>query len=150
MTTRRGRRRYLRFVVVALAVTAALAALGWIPTQRRAGSEALPALLAGCAVSLVAALASALMLQRVDPGGRLRDGVASGPEAARAMTAGLQAMGVRLLVILALGSAVGLADIVPLEPFLIWMVISYLALLPVETHFALIDVGDGVRAGNND
>jgi len=145
MTSRRGERRYLRFAALALAVTVALAALGWIPTLRRAGSEALPALLAGCAVSLAAALVGGWVLQRADPGSRLRGAAVQGPEAAQAMVAGLQAMGVRLLVLAALGTAVGLADVVPLEPFLIWMVISYLALLPVETRFALVDVGQDTK-----
>lgn len=149
MTSRRGERRYLRFAALALAVTVALAALGWIPTLRRAGSEALPALLAGCAVSLAAALVGGLVLQRADPESRLRGAAARGPEAAQAMVAGLQAMGVRLLVLAALGTAVGLADVVPLEPFLIWMVISYLALLPVETRFALVDVGQGTKRGTD-
>jgi len=149
MTVSPGRRRYLRFAVLALAVTAVLAALGWIPTLRRAGPEALPALLAGCAVSLAAALVGGLVLKQADPGRRLRDGVASGPEAAQAMTAGLQAMGVRLLVLLALGVAVGFAELVPLKPFLTWMVISYLALLPIETRFALIDVERDTKRGTS-
>lgn len=145
MTTRRGKRRYLRFAALALAVTVGLAALGWIPTLRRAGAEALPSLVAGCAVSLAAALVGGLVIHRADPASRLGGASAQGPAAAQAMVAGLQAMGVRLLVLAGLGTAVGLANVVPLEPFLLWMVISYLALLPVETRFALIDVKQGTK-----
>lgn len=132
--------RYRRFAALAVAVIVALAALGWIPTLRRAGSEALPALLAGCAVSLAAALVSGRVLYRADPWHRRLGAGASGTEATQTVAAALQAMGVRLLILVGLGAVVGLAGWVPLKPFLVWTAISYLALLPVETRFALIDV----------
>lgn len=132
--------RYRRFVMLAVTVTVALAALGWIPTLRRAGSEALPALVAGCAVSLAAALVSGRMLYRADPWHRRLGVGASGTEATQTVAAALQAMGVRLLLLVGLGAAVALTGWVPLKPFLVWTAISYLALLPVETRFALIDV----------
>jgi len=150
MTTSLSGRRYLRFALLALAVTAGLIALGWIPTLRRAGAEALPSLIAGCTVSFAAGLAGGLVLKLADPESNLTTGAARSAAAAWAMTAGLQAMGVRLLVLVALGSAIGFADMVPLEPFLLWMVISYLALLPVETRFALIDVSRGANDTSRD
>lgn len=132
--------RYRRFVMRAVTVIVALAAVGWIPTLRQVGSEALPALLAGCAVSLAAALVSGRVLYRADPWHQRLGAGASGAEATQTVAAALQAMGVRLLLLVGLGAAVGLAGWVPLKPFLVWTAISYLALLPVETQFALIDV----------
>jgi len=130
--------RYGRFAAWALGVTVALAALGWIPTRRWGGEEALAGLIAGCLVSLTAALIGGLMILRAERGAERSVSEAGGHETgAQPLFAGLKAMGVRLLVLLGLGTTVALSGAVGLKPFLLWLGGSYLVLLPVETRYAL-------------
>jgi len=129
----------LKFAGLCLAVTVAAGAVGWIPTVRRAGPEGAVALLAGCGVSLAAALIGGLVIARVPgttPQGSGVQGSAlqAGPQA---LFATLGAMGVRLVLVLGLGTAVALSGAVAVKPFLLWMGLSYLALLPGETRYAL-------------
>lgn len=146
--------RYLRFAGLSVAVIALLAALGWIPTRRWAGAEAIPALLVGCGVSLAAALVGGLVIVRTEAKGRTGaeagsrgTSAAAGPQA---LFSALKAMGLRLVVLLGLGVATALSGAVALKPFLLWTGISYLALLPVETRYALAAVADEVPAPGPD
>lgn len=137
-TPRVGDPRFPRFAGLAVGLTAGVALVGWIPTVRQAGSEALAALLAGCAVSLLAGLAGGWVLLRSE-----RSKVEGGEverDASQAVVTALRAMGLRLLVLVGLGAAVGFLSAVPSTPFLVWLAISYLILLPLETRYALMDV----------
>ena len=147
--------RYLRFAGLSLAVMALLVALGWIPTRRWAGAEAIPALLVGCGVSLAAALVGGLVIVRTGANGRagaeaagaeVGSRGASGAEGPQALFSALKAMGLRLVVLLGLATAAALSGAVALKPFLLWTGISYLALLPVETRYALAAIADEVPA----
>lgn len=121
-------RRALGYGMLAVVVVLALAALGYVPTRRLGGVEAIPALWAGCLVSLLASMAGALPFfvargKEMSPHGRLNRI--------------LGAMAVRLAVVLLLGAAVALSGFFALRPLLLWIAGSYMALLAVETLMAL-------------
>lgn len=126
------RSRYLRFVGVSVVTVAALALLGWIPTRRWAGDAGGPAVFVGCGISLVAALGSGWVIVRA----------ADRSEQPPALAA-FGAMGLRLGVTVILVLAVALIGAVPVEPLLIWVGVSYLALLALETRFAVSLMGEG-------
>lgn len=126
--TRTPAAEYLRFLAWGLAAVTAAALLGFVPTRRLGGEEALRSMIGGC---LVGWLASALggipvLLSRgkpVAPAGRLQAMLAS--------------MGLRFGVVLALGAAAAFSGWFGLKPLLLWIGISYLALLAVDTWYAV-------------
>ena len=126
---------YLRFLAWAVAVAAAVALLGWLPTRWLGGDEAIPAMLAGCAVS---ALASALggvpiaLSRGAGPAGSTPAAVA----AAR-MAALLKAMSVRFVAVAVLATIAILSGRFGRVPFLMWVAVSYAAELVVDTRYAL-------------
>jgi hypothetical protein len=117
---------YLRFLAwtVALAVTIAL--LGYLPTKRWGGEGAVRAMLAGCGVGGVAsALGGVPVLLFAGTGG------ASGASGV------LAAMAVRFAAALGLSLAAALSGEFARGPLLIWVAISYMVLLTVDTRYAL-------------
>jgi hypothetical protein len=108
---------YLRFVAWALAAVVLVAALGFVPTRRLGGPGALASMMAGCAVGWAA---SAL--------GGIPVALGRGRAAS---------MGLRFGVVLALGAAAAFSGWFSLKPLLIWIAISYLALLAVDTWYAV-------------
>lgn len=140
--------RYLKFAGLCLAATVAVGTVGWIPTVRRAGPEGAVALLVGCGVSLAAALIGGLVIARV-PGSTSQGNNVSGSTghaAPQALLATLAAMGARLVLVLGLGTAIALSGAVAVKPFLLWMGLSYLALLPGETRYALMAAAETTPA----
>lgn len=117
---------YLRFLVWATVVTAAVALLGYLPTQRLGGEDAIPAMVAGCVVGLLAALAGGVPVAL---------GRGAGPGAAHQTT--MLAMAVRFVAALALGLAVALSGLFAVRPLLVWIAIAYVALLVVDTWYAV-------------
>lgn len=117
---------YLRFLMWALAAAAALALLGWVPTRRLAGSEGLSALVAGCGVGLLASLVGGIPVAL---------GRRAGPGAGYSMT--MASMAVRLAVVAALGLAAALSGAFEIAPLLLWVAISYMGLLVVDTWYAV-------------
>ncbi len=126
---RRPLRRFLGFFCLLTLVTLALAVLGWPPTRRLAGEGSLRAMLAGIAVSFAASI-----------GGGLPILVAERRRGSAAIRDSLASLAARLLLVLAGALYVLLLGAVAKAPFLIWVAISYLLLLP-------IDVGYVVRGG---
>jgi len=119
-------RRYLRFLVLAIAIVLALVALGFQPTRRLAGEVGLPAMVAGCLISLAAALLA---------GGLL---VAAAPTTPHArMQSAFLAMLVRLAVVIALGAAAVFSGVFSRTPLLFWLATSYVVLLPLEVKLAI-------------
>ncbi|MFO0973878.1 MAG: hypothetical protein U1A27_10635 [Phycisphaerae bacterium] len=101
---------------------AVLLAAGWLPTVRVAGAGGLFGLWAGVGTSFAASLAAAGVLVSVrsaDPRAR--------------QLAAFGAMGVRMVLTLAVFATLVLTDIVPRRPLAVWTGVSYLALLAVET-----------------
>jgi hypothetical protein len=125
---------YLRFLAWVVAVTAIVALLGVLPTRRLGGDGALPALFAGCVIGI---LASAL--------GGIPLALAAGKPAAARMPAVLGAMLLRLTAVAAFGAAAVLSGRFARGPLLLWIAISYAALLVVDTRYALHGQG-----GNGD
>jgi hypothetical protein len=117
---------YLRFLVWATVVTAAVALLGYLPTQRLGGEEAIPAMVAGCVVGWLAALAGGVPVAL---------GRRAGPGAAHQTM--MLAMAVRFVAALALGLAVALSGLFAVRPLLVWIAIVYVALLVVDTWYAV-------------
>jgi hypothetical protein len=124
-TTRSG--RYARFLSLAVAVVLGLCAVGWLPTRRLAGPDAVVAMGVGCVISLMsAALAGWLLI------------VVSGETPEARMQRGFLAMVVRLAVVVVLGAAAALSGEVARQPLLFWIGIAYVALLPLEVKLAIL------------
>lgn len=119
-------RRYARFLVLAAVVVGALLGVGFLPTRRLAGSDALPAMVAGALISLTGAALAGWALVAVR---------ATTPT--MRMQLAMRAMVVRLVVVLALGVAMALSGLVARTPLLFWIAASYVALLPLEVKLAL-------------
>src|SRR5262245_12025173 len=111
--------RYARFVAVAVAIVLGLAAIGFQPTRRLAGEAALGSMAAGCIVGLVSAGLAGLLLVLVD---------AETPVAR--MQRAFLAMAIRLAAAVLLALAAGLTGEFETRPLLIWIAVTYLALLP--------------------
>lgn len=119
---------YLRFLAWVVAVTAALALVGWVPTRRLGGEDAIPAMLAGCAVGILASALGGVPIA-------LAGGARGGP-AAR-MQALLLSMAIRLGAVVILAVAAVLSGWFPRAPLLLWVAISYVVQLVVDTRYAL-------------
>lgn len=124
--------RYLRFLLAAAAVSLALGALGWA-TVSRSGSEAVAAMLAGIAVSALASVLGALPLLAAGPG--------TAPDRRASMA--LAAIGLRLLLAVVLGGLAFASGLFLVRTLLFWLAVSYLALLALDTYFALAVLRDG-------
>jgi hypothetical protein len=119
---------YLRFLAWGIGTTVAAALVGWIPTRRLAGEDALPALIAGCVIALLASAIGALpvVLARNRP-----DAVRRGPVAALAST------GLRVAVTVVLGAVAVLSGWFAVRPLVVWIAVAYGVLLVVDTRYAL-------------
>ena len=121
-----GSRRYVRFLGLAVGLIVALCAVGYLPTRRLSGSDAVGAMLAGCGISLVAAALAGWLLTALG---------AATPEAR--MQRGFLAMVVRLAVVIVLGLAAALSGEFARTPLLFWMATAYVVLLPLEVRLAI-------------
>jgi hypothetical protein len=121
-----GSRRYLRFLGLAVGLIVALCAVGYLPTRRLSGADAVGAMVAGCGISLVAAALAGWLLTAVG---------AETPEAR--MRRGFLAMVVRLAVVIVLGLAASLSGEFARAPLLLWMATAYVVLLPLEVRLAI-------------
>ena len=128
MVERQGRQRAVGSGVVrhllcwAGLPLAAVVVVGAWPTWRLAGGAGLTAMGVGSAISLIGALAGSLVSVA---------GMARRPELAGYMT--MAAASVRFGVALVLAAAVALIGLLDVAALLLWVVISYLALLGGET-----------------
>jgi hypothetical protein len=140
MTAPRSRAagEYLRFLGWAVAVTLAVALLGYAPTRRLGGEAALLGLVAGCGIGLVAAAAGALPIAR-----------ARGAAPAAQYRALAAAIGLRFGLTVALALAAALSGRLERPALLVWVAIGYMALLVVDTRFAWKMVGPGARGNES-
>ena len=127
MATTSRSSRYARFLTVAVAIVLVLCAIGWVPTRRLAGADAVAAMLAGCAISLISAAVAGWLLIVVG---------AETPEAR--MQRGFLAMVARLAVVVVLGMAAALSGELARQPLLFWIGTAYVALLPLEVKLAIL------------
>jgi hypothetical protein len=127
VTTTSRSRRYARFLGLAVAIVIGLCAIGSVPTRRLAGSAAVTAMFAGCAISLLSAALAGWLLIVID---------VETPEAR--MQRGFLAMVVRLVVVIVLGIAAALSGEFARQPLLFWMAAAYVVLLPLEVRLAIL------------
>ena len=118
---------YLRFSGWALAAATGAALLGYLPTLRLGGEGALPAMIAGCAVGFLASLAGGVPVALAR----------RSPQPAVRSQALMASMAVRFGVVLALGLAAALSGLFERGPLLVWIAVSYMALLVVDTWYAV-------------
>ncbi len=117
---------YFRFVAVALGVTAALVGVGYWPTKNLGGAEAVPSMLAGCGVSVLGSIIGGIPIARAR-GGRPQN----------MLTTVLMSTAVRLAIVMVLAVAAAWSGFFQRGPLLIWVAISYMILLVVDTIFAV-------------
>ena len=127
---------YLRFVAWVAGVAALIALVGALPTRRLGGDEAIPAMLAGCAIGALASAAGGIPIAR-----GARRGSAIDPAGSLAAT--MTSMALRLAVVIVLGTAAVLSGELARKPLLLWIAISYMALLAVDVQYALRSQGTG-------
>ena len=118
--------RYLRFLGMAAAITAALCVVGILPTRRLAGDSGVPGMFAGCAIGLISAAFAGLLIVAV-PG--------DSPEAK--LKRSFMAMMARFAAVVVLGSAAVMSGMFAISPLLLWIAVVYVALLPLEVRIAL-------------
>ena len=124
--TRSATSLYTRFLGMAVAVIAALCVVGIVPTRRLAGDEGLQGMFAGCAIGFISAASAGLMLVTV---------TGDSPEAK--LKRSFLAMVARLAAVVVLGVAAVLTGMFAISPLLLWIAITYMALLPLEVRLAL-------------
>ncbi len=118
---------FLRLATTLILASGALAALGWFPTQNLGGASGIRAMLAGIGVSLAASLLGILPVLRSRSGGN----------ASQEMVTLLGGTSLRMAVALGLSLVVVLGSEIARKPFLVWVGISYLALLPIDILLTL-------------
>ena len=123
--TSRPLRLYARSLLLMLAAAGVVVALGYLPTKRVAGVEGVTAMLAGCAITMIASAVGAIPIAVV--AGR-PSGVT--PQVIMSATA------VRLVGVALLAVAAALSGLFERGPLLIWVALSYLAQLAVDTWSA--------------
>jgi hypothetical protein len=118
--------QYARFLALAGAVVLLLGGVGYVPTRRLAGHEAISAMAAGCAISLAGAAMAGWLV------------VATPAETAVArMQRAFLAMTVRLAIVVVLGVAAVLSGAFAPMPLLFWLATTYVVLLPLEVKLAI-------------
>lgn len=116
----------LRALALVALVAGAMIAIGYAPTKRVGGPEAVSAMLAGCAVSVIGSVAGMVPLA-----------VAWRASMRRTVRAVLMAMVFRFVVVLGLALSLGLSGWFARAPLLVWVAISYVVLLVVDTIHAV-------------
>lgn len=128
MTTagRRAAAGYLRFLAWSVALVAIAFAVGYLPTRAWVDGLARRAMLAGCAIGLLASWLGAIPVALA---------------AARGSVGGQQvvfgAMALRLFLVLALVLPAAFSGWFARAPLLVWVAVSYAVLLTVDTQYAL-------------
>lgn len=116
---------YSRFLAQAAGIVGGLLVLGYLPTVRVAGEAAIPAMVAGGVLSLIASLAGSVPIWR-----------ARNKSPQETLPSMLGSIVLRLAVAIVLAVAVVLCRWFATKPLLIWMAISYVGLLVADVHYA--------------
>jgi hypothetical protein len=125
-SSRRAAAGYLRFLAWTAGVAIIALALGFLPTRRLAGDGGPPAMLAGCAIGVLASWLGAVPVALAGAGGK------------KGAPPILAAMALRFVVVLALALPAALSGRLARGPLLVWVAISYIVLLAVDTRYALV------------
>ena len=116
----------MKFLALTLGTTVTVMILGYMPTIRLAGEDAISSMVAGCCISLVASVIGVIpvILARRSRSGNV-------PMSILASTV------LRFFVALVLALTVALSDWLKTTPLLIWVSVSYLVLLFADTFYAV-------------
>ncbi len=120
-----GKAPYWRFLVLAVGIVAALIALGHVPTQRLAGEDGLAAMVAGCGISVLAALFGTVPVM-----------LARGLAASQTVPAIMLSIVFRLVAVLILGVAAAVSGWFEPTPLFIWLILSHAFLQIAEIRLA--------------
>lgn len=117
---------FARYAGVGCIAVGLIAGLGYVPTIRIAGPEAIGSMLAGCGVSLAAGCvgAAALVWCTTRP-------------ASEAALAVLVSTALRFMTVLLLVIPVALSGFVDRNVFVVWVAVSYLPMLMLDTFVAV-------------
>lgn len=127
---------FWRFFAETVLATASAGVVGVAPTLVLAGRGALPSLVAGCGIGLLAGLLGAVPIAVL----------AAASPVLRAQAV-LIAMAVRLPAALLLGALAAVSGRFERAPLLVWVAIGYAVQLIVESRYAIRTLGgDGLRA----
>ena len=121
---------YARLVLASLGTALAVGILGYYPTLRIAGADGVTAMCAGIGVSVVAGCVGAIPI-----------GLAGQGDPTRVPQAILTATAVRFLVVMAITVSVVFSGWFERAALGLWIGISYLAMLLVDTLYAVRVVG---------
>jgi len=118
--------RYVRFLALAALVVGVVLAIGYQPTRRVAGSDAIAAMFAGGAIGFGGAALAGIVLVLTDP-----------KTPVDRMKAVFFAMAVRVVIAIVGGAAAILSGSLARSPLLFWLAASYVVLLPLEVKLAI-------------
>jgi len=124
---RRAAAGYLRFLAWSVGLVALAFAVGYLPTRAWVDGVARRAMLAGCAIGLLASWLGAIPVA-----------LAAARESKGGQQVVFGAMALRLLVVLALVLPAALSGWFARGPLLVWVAVSYTVLLAVDTRYALV------------
>ena len=119
-------RRFLGFVCLLLVISSVLVLLGWPPTRRWAGSDGVRAMLAGASVSWIASVIGGLPVLIAGLRGRTTQ-----------VQQIIGSLAIRFLLVLLGTFYVLLSGLAAKTPFIVWIGISYLLLLPIDVWYVL-------------
>jgi integral membrane sensor domain MASE1 len=119
---------YLRFLAWVVGAAVLIALVGALPTRRLGGDEAIPAMIAGCAIGILASAAGGIPIAR---GRRTAE-----TDPAEKLKVMMLSMALRLMVVVALGAAASLSGEFERVPLLLWIALGYVTLLAVDTWYA--------------
>ncbi len=117
---------FARYAGVGCIAVGLIAGLGYFPTIRIAGPEAIGAMLAGCGVSVAAGCVGAAVLAW-----------STTRPASEAALAVLMSTALRFLTVLLLVIPVALSGRVDRTVFVVWVAVSYLPMLMLDTFVAV-------------
>jgi hypothetical protein len=129
---RRAAAGYLRFLAWSVGLVALAFAVGYLPTRAWVDGVARRAMLAGCAIGLLASWLGAIPVALAAARGSGGQQVVFG------------AMALRLLVVLALVLPAAVSGWFARGPLLVWVAVSYTVLLAVDTRYALVALKEGL------
>jgi hypothetical protein len=129
-------RSCLRFFGIGFLVASVVTGIGYLPTIRWAGASGLGAMLLGCGVSFVAGCVGAIPIAR-----------ALGGDRSQMASAVLVSTGARFLSVLVLVVPVTFSGWVDRTVFVVWVGISYLLMLLVDSWIALRALSKAARNG---
>jgi hypothetical protein len=118
-------KEYARFLGLAVAVAAVVALVGYQPALRTGGPIAVPALLAGCGIAVIASALGGVPI------------ALSGSDPTRRPQAVLLSLVLRFTAVLALGLAAVASGRFASRQLVVWTAVGYVAQLVVDSRYAM-------------